>query len=291
MASIKNLRIRIKSVKATQKITSAMKMVAAAKLRKAQSRVDASRPYERAMRDMLAQCSLDRIDLENCPTLLTGVPDGNIHLLIVATSDRGLCGGFNGSIVREARAQIKRLEKEGKEVRLLCLGRKGRDQLRRDHKEKIVETITDLAKSPAPLEEAIRIFDFIHGFMLDHPVCSVSIVFSVFRSALTQEVSHQLMIPVEPPVLEEGILHPAYEYEPDIDHLLGVLLERYLTIHLYQAILETTASEYGARMTAMDHATRNARDVIKRLELHYNRTRQAGITKELIEIISGAEAL
>lgn len=290
MPSLKNLRTRIKSVKSTQKITSAMKMVAAAKLRRAQEKVEMSRPFAAGMQRLLGNLLLNTIDLDTQPLLLTGRPNISTHLIIIVTSDRGLCGGFNGAIVREARLIISKLEARGTPLKILCIGRKGRDLLRRDHGEKIIATLTEIGKKGLKFEETLGIAHQLEHFLNEGVYGKATIIYSVFKSALTQQITHQEIIPFIPADTTD-IGHALYEYEPNQDTLLEEILPRNLAIQLYQIMLDSIASEQGARMTAMDNATRNARDVIKRLELNYNRTRQATITKELIEIISGAEAL
>lgn len=290
MPNLKDLRMRIKSVKSTQKITSAMKMVAAAKLRRAQEKVEASRPYAAGMQRLLNDLLLTKIDLENQPFLLTGRSDIPTHLVIVVTSDRGLCGGFNGIIIREAKTIIRNLEAAETPVKIFCIGRKARDLLKRDHGSKIIETLIDVGKKGLKFEETLAISLQLQSLLNEGVYGKATVVYSVFKSALTQQITRREVIPfVSTETSDIGLA--LYEYEPSQDVLLEELLPRNLAIQLYQIMLDTIASEQGARMTAMDSATRNAQDVIKRLELNYNRTRQAYITKELIEIISGAEAL
>jgi len=293
MSSLKTLRTRVKSVKATQKITSAMKMVAAAKLRRSQERVEAVRPYESAMQDMVNHLLQNKQDLEEPLMLMRGHPHLPIHLLVVVTTDRGLCGGFNGSIVREAKSLVPALQNQGKTVKILCYGRKGRDLLRRDYGDLIIETVDHSEKSGGgSFSDALSFSTKLHTMLESHQFGEASILFNVFRSALQQEVALHSIIPFQITSWEQGsISRPLYEYEPTPDALLEHLLPRYLAVNIYRVFLEHHASEQGARMTAMDNATRNARDMIKRLELIYNQTRQAYITKELIEIISGAESL
>jgi F-type H+-transporting ATPase subunit gamma len=294
MPSLKSLRVRIKSVKATQKITSAMKMVAAAKLRRSQDRVESARPYAREISKMLGNCLSDMSGIETKPLLYMGNPDNKTHLIVVCTSDRGLCGGFNSSIVREVRQQIKVHQAEGRSVQLYFLGKKGREQLLKDHANLMIGVRTDFGRSGPTFEEAEDIASYLETMTHENKVGSISIIYSTFKSVLTQVVTVHQLIPFPSSealaTLEEGgkVL---YDFEPTQTDLLQSLLPRNLAVQIYQALLETTASEHGARMTAMDNATRNARDVIKKLELNYNRTRQAYITKELIEIISGAEVL
>jgi len=289
MPSLKDLKIRINSVKNTQKITSAMKMVAAAKLRRAQEQAEAGRPYAERMERMLGSLAATMAGREGAPPLLVGNGRDQTHLVVVMTSDRGLCGGFNGSIVRGARRFIRELEAAGKTVKILCVGRKGRDQLRRDYGRLIVETIDEIGKRrvgyAAAVEIAERIMTMFEADEFD--VCTV--FYNKFKSAMTQIVTQAQLIPFASAAA--GDAGTFYEYEPDEQEILAELLPRNLGVQIYRALLENAASEQGARMTAMDNATRNAGDMINKLTINYNRSRQAYITKELIEIISGAEAL
>lgn len=306
MSSLKNLRTRIQSVKSTQKITSAMKMVAGAKLRRSQERVEAVRPYDQAMHEMVSHLlKKNRQDLAREPLLLTGHQDLPVHLLVVVTTDRGLCGGFNGAVVRKAKAVIRTLQEKGKSVKIFCLGRKGRDLLRHDFGDLIMETVlhghgTKGEKSTESFGDALNFATRLETMLNNKEYGEASILFTVFRSALSQTVTHHSLIPfhanwgVEPgiPFIEPEPRHRAlYEYEPDVDSLLGYLLPRYLAVEIYRVFLENNASEQGARMTAMDNATRNAREMIQKLGRTYHQTRQAYITKELIEIISAAQAM
>jgi F-type H+-transporting ATPase subunit gamma len=304
MANLKHLRTRIRTVKSTQKITSAMKMVAAAKLRRSQERVEAVRPYDSAMHEMVAHLlHKSRQDLAKEPLLLTGHEDLGVHLLVVVTTDRGLCGGFNGAIVREAKSVIRTLQGQGKTVKIFCLGCKGQTLLRAEFGDLIVETIhhghkTGQGKNTENFSDALEFSTKLQGMLIRKEFGEASILFTVFHSALRQTIAHHYLIPFRLNLEEEDALLEAestrnalYEYEPNVDSLLDYLLPRSLAIELYRVFLENHASEQGARMTAMDNATRNAKEVMKRLELTYNQTRQAYITKELIEIISGAEAV
>ncbi len=297
MPSLKDLRVRIASVKATQKITSAMKMVAAAKLRRAQEQAEAARPYAERMERMLGSLAAASAGQAGAPALLAGTGKQDIHLLVVGTADRGLCGGFNSNIVRDSRQLIQSLVEGGKTVKILCIGRKGRDQLRRQYGGMILDTIEDVTKprpsfdkSEAIAERIIRMFE---GGEFD--VCTL--IYAEFKSAITQIVRRQQLIPFAPAAEEEGVgetgggQKASYEYEPSEEEILEALLPRNLAVQIYKGILENNASEQGARMTAMDSATRNAGEMINRLTLIYNRTRQAVITRELIEIISAKEAL
>ncbi|OYD85797.1 MULTISPECIES: F0F1 ATP synthase subunit gamma [Azospirillum] len=296
MPSLKDLKNRIASVQSTRKITSAMKMVAASKLRRAQEQAEAGRPYAERMGRMLASLAANVQDSGNGPKLMTGTGSDQVHLLIIISSDRGLCGAFNGSIVRESRRQIQRLLSEGKTVKLLTVGRKARDQLRREYGSLIVETYEDVGRRKLSFADADVIAQKVLSLYEagEFDVCSV--IFNKFKSAIAQIVTVQQLVPfaVEAQADEEAAgteVKAVYEFEPDEEQILAELLPRNLSIQVYRALLESAASEQGARMTAMDNATRNAGDMINKLTITYNRTRQAYITKELIEIISGAEAV
>jgi F-type H+-transporting ATPase subunit gamma len=294
MASLKDLRIRIRSVRSTQKITSAMKMVAASRLRRAQEQAEAARPYATRMERMLASLAANLRGQTNASRLLAGTGSDTVHLLVVATSDRGLAGGFNASILRETRRTIRALQSAGKTVKLLTIGRKGRDSLRRDQSRMIVESRTDVGRPSLTFEQAHAIAERLLALFAEGQFDVCTIIFNRFRSAMTQTVTKQQLIPFAPP---EAAANPAqasgaiYEFEPEEAEILGELLPRNLAVQIFTALLENAASEQGARMTAMDNATRNAGDMIDRLTITLNRSRQAAITKELIEIISGAEAL
>jgi F-type H+-transporting ATPase subunit gamma len=294
MPSLKDLKVRINSVKNTQKITSAMKMVAAAKLRRAQEQAEAARPYAERMERVLGSLAASVAGKDNAPALLAGTGKSQTHLLVVMTSDRGLCGGFNSTIVRLARRMARDLKNEGKMVKILAVGRKGRDQLRREFANDIIGTVEDVAKPRLTYEAAEKIADRIrHMFETgEFDVCTL--VYNKFKSAMTQIVTAQQLIPFAPggAANQNADAQMAlYEYEPDEEAILAELLPRNLGMQVYRALMENAASEQGARMSAMDSATRNAGDMINRLTITYNRSRQAYITKELIEIISGAEAL
>ena len=293
MPNLKDLRTRINSVKSTQKITSAMKMVAAAKLRRAQERAEAARPYAERMERMLRSLAAGMAGQEGAPALLAGTGKDAVHLVVVMTSDRGLCGGFNSTIVRSARRLIRDLRSDGKQVKVLCVGRKGRDQLRRDFSSLIIGTIEDIAKPRLTFDAADRVARRIAGMFEAGEFDVCTIIYNRFKSAMTQIVTTLQLIPLAPEGSEQetGGTGASYEYEPDEETILSELLPHNLSVQIYKALLENGASEEGARMTAMDSATRNAGDMINRLTINYNRSRQAYITKELIEIISGAEAL
>ena len=296
MPSLKDLRVRIASVKSTQKITSAMKMVAAAKLKRAQVAAEQGRPYAQSMDRMFANLLGSIPSLEHAPKLLAGHGSEQKHLLVVITSDRGLAGGFNANVARETRRRVTALQREGKEVKLLLIGRKGRDALRRDHGRLIIDTLENVTRYGArfqPARDISRRLRQMYGSG-EFDVCTL--IFNTFKSAISQVVTAKQIIPFPVSELEGGgtpaaPLGGVYEMEPEDDLLLEALLPKYLSMQIFRALLESYASEQGARMTAMDNATRNAGDMIARLTLTYNRSRQAAITKELIEIISGAEAL
>ena len=290
MPSLKSFRLRIRSVQSTQKITKAMKMVAAAKLRRAQEQAMAARPYAEAMDKVLA--ALGQSFKGTGPGLLAGTGSDKVQLVIVATADRGLCGAFNSSIVREARRQIRALVNEGKTVKILCVGRKGRDQLRRDFGSMIVDTITDLGRPRLSFADAQKVAARVMEMFEAGEFDVATVVFNRFKSAMTQIVTRQQLIPPPTPAVTGTVAGGAiYEFEPDEAEILADLLPRNLTVQIFRVLLENAASFYGSQMTAMDNANRNAGDMIKRLTLQMNRTRQASITKELIEIISGAEAV
>ena len=296
MPSLKDLKIRIASVKSTQKITSAMKMVAAAKLRRAQEAAEASRPYAERMERMLGSLASAAAGQAGAPKLLAGSGRDAVHLVVVATADRGLCGGFNTNILREARRQIDSKLEADKAVRILCVGRKARDSLRRDHADLIIDTIENIAKPRLEFGSASAIGERIAAMFEAGEFDVCTLVYARFKSAMTQIVTAQQLIPFvqqtdEADSGEEAGGSAVYEYEPDENEILSALLPRNLSVQIYKALLENQASEHGARMTAMDSATRNAGEMIKSLTLVYNRTRQAAITKELIEIISAKEAL
>lgn len=295
MANLKDLKTRISSVKSTQKITAAMKMVAAAKLRRAQDQAVAARPYGERMERMLGSLAASMQGRAGAPRMLAGTGSDDVHLVVVATADRGLCGGFNGTITRAARKHISKLINEGKTVKILTAGRKGRDNLRRDHRSMIVESVMELDKPRLTFAAADRVAAIITRMFEAGEFDVCTIFYNEFQSAMTQILTAQQLIPLPVPAVEESD-EPAgasavFEYEPDEEEILADLLPRNLSVQIYKALLENAASEQGARMTAMDSATRNAGDMIDRLTQVYNRTRQAVITKELIEIISGAEAL
>ncbi|WP_407177924.1 F0F1 ATP synthase subunit gamma [Bradyrhizobium sp. STM 3562] len=292
MASLKDMRVRIASTKATQKITKAMQMVAASKLRRAQSAAESARPYAEKMEAVIANIASAAAGSPGAPPLLAGTGRDQVHLLLVCTGERGLSGAFNSSIVRLARERAQALMNEGKEVKFFCVGRKGYEQLRRQYEKQIVEhmdlrSVRQLAFSNADDIARKVIARFEAG---EFDVCTL--FYSRFRSVIAQVPTAQQIIPlvIEAPA-NGGAAATAYEYEPAEDEILPRLLPRNLAVQVFRALLENNASFYGAQMTAMDNATRNAGEMIRKQTLIYNRTRQAMITKELIEIISGAEAV
>jgi F-type H+-transporting ATPase subunit gamma len=291
MASLKDMRVRIAATKATQKITKAMQMVAASKLRRAQAAAEAARPYAERMGKVLGNIAAAVGDLGSAPRLLAGTGSDRVHLLVVCTAERGLCGPFNSAIVRLARDRANALLAEGKEIKIFCVGRKGYEQLRRQFEKYIIEHIELRAVRTLGFTNAEEIGDKIVRLYEEGAFDVATLFFSRFKSVMAQLPTAQQIIP---PVFEgagNGNGGAAYEYEPDEDEILAELLPRNISVQIFRALLENAASFYGAQMTAMDNATRNAGEMIKKQTLKYNRTRQANITKELIEIISGAEAL
>ncbi|VBB68754.1 ATP synthase gamma chain [invertebrate metagenome] len=295
MPSLKDFRQRIASVKSTKKITSAMKMVAASKLRRAQEAATAARPYAERMERILGNLTASIAHQGSAPLLMTGNGRDNLHLIIPLTANRGLCGAFNSTVVRETRRLIADLVGSGKHANILCIGRKGCDQLKKDHEKLILNTVEDIQVSFGGADAiGRRIVALFDSGTFD--VCTI--VFNRFQSAISQVVTRQQLIPFPvayQPVDEQSIMasgaRALYEYEPSEEEILASIAPRNVTVQIFRALLESVASEHGARMTAMDNATRNANDMINDLTIAYNRTRQAYITKELIEIISGAEAL
>ncbi len=289
MPSLKDMRVRIAATKATQKITKAMQMVAASKLRRAQAAAEAARPYAERMSKVLSSIAAAVAGSDSAPRLLAGTGSDKVHLLVVCTAERGLCGPFNSSIVRLARDKANALIADGKEVKILCVGRKGYEQLRRLFGKQIIETIELRGVRAIGFEQADMIAKKILTLFDQGTFDVATLFFSRFKSVIAQIPTAQQIIP---PVFEEGeTVSAAYEYEPEEEEILAELLPRNLSVQVFRALLENAASEQGARMSAMDNATRNAGEMIRKQTLTYNRTRQAMITKELIEIISGAEAL
>lgn len=296
MASLKDLRSRIASVKSTRKITSAMKMVAASKLRRAQDAAEAARPYAERMGTMLGRLATAVGSNEGAPKLLAGTGKDDVHLLVVFTADRGLCGGFNASIVKAARLKAIALKGEGKTVKIICVGRKGSDALKREFGDNIVARYTGIeGKKGIDFSSATEVADKVLALYDEGEFDVCTIFYNKFVSAISQVATAQQLIPFageEVDEQEEATGSSAvYEYEPSEEAILADLLPRNVGVQIFGAMLESSASEHGARMSAMDNATRNAGDMIDRLSIQYNRSRQAQITNELIEIISGAEAL
>jgi F-type H+-transporting ATPase subunit gamma len=295
MPSLKDLRNRIASVKATQKITKAMQMVAAAKLRRAQSAAEAARPYATRMEAVLANLATALHGRDGSSPLMVGTGKDQVHLLVVCTAERGLCGAFNSSIVRLARDHAYRLMNDGKQVKFLCVGKKGFDQLKRLFAAQIIEVIELRGVKQLGFKDAERIAERVLGLFADGKFDVATLFFSRFRSVISQIPTALQIIPAQIPKeaasAQAALGGAVYDYEPDEAEILTDLLPLNIATQILRALLENAASEQGARMSAMDNATRNAGDMIGRLTLKYNRTRQAMITKELIEIISGAEAL
>jgi F-type H+-transporting ATPase subunit gamma len=295
MASLKDMRTRIASVKATRKITKAMQLVAAAKLRRAQEAAHAARPYAQRMDQILANLNRRLASKEGVSPLLVGTGREDVHLLVVMTAERGLCGGFNTAIARLARQDIRRLTAAGKTVKVLCVGRKGFDNLRRDYARQIQDRVDLKAVKQLAYINAEEIAGKILAMYQAGEFDVATMYYSEFRNVITQKPTALQLIPAKLPELATGT-QPAraeaiYEYEPSEEEILGQLLKQNLATQVFRGLLENAAGEQGARMTAMDNATRNAGDMINKLTIRYNRQRQANITKELIEIISGAEAL
>jgi F-type H+-transporting ATPase subunit gamma len=293
MPSLKALRTRINSVRSTQKITSAMKMVAASKLRRAQQQAEAARPYAERMDRMLRALAASVAGSPTAPPLLVGTGQDKTHLLIAVTADRGLAGAFNSNIGRATRNLARRLETEGKAVKILAVGRKGRDYLRRELSSRIIGDVSYAGKRRIDFGDAQEIGTRVAAMLAAGEIDVATIIYNRFHSVIVQIVTEQQIIPAPPPPEGESVDTGGamYEFEPDEETILAKLLPQALAIQVYRSLLESAAGENGARMTAMDNATRNAGDMIKRLSQNYNRARQANITKELIEIISGAEAV
>ncbi len=295
MPSLKALRMRINSVKSTQKITSAMKMVAASKLRRAQTQAEAARPYAERMERMIAALAVSVARSPTAPQLLVGTGKSQTHLLIPISAERGLAGGFNTNVGRLARGITRQLESEGKTVRILPVGRKGRDFLRRELESRIGEDISFAGLKTIGFAEAQRVADKALAMLAAGEVDVISIVYNRFHSVISQIPTQQQLVPMTLPEADaeetSGGAKAIYEFEPDEETILARLLPQNIAVQIYRALLESQAGFFGAQMAAMDNATRNAGDMIKRLSLNYNRARQANITSELIEIISGAEAV
>ncbi len=292
MPSLKDLRVRITSVQSTKKITSAMKMVAASKLRRAQDAAEAARPYAERMERMLGNLAGGAAGRAGAVPMLAGTGKDDVHLVVVMTANRGLCGGFNSNIIRASRVLIRELLEKGKTVKILCVGRKGHEALRREYKDNIVNAFSDFGRKVVVFSEANVVASMITELFVTGQFDVATMVYARFKSAMTQVVTRQQIIPFPVPAsAAAGNADVVYDYEPSDQEILGELLPRNLAIQVFRAMLENAASEQGAKMTAMDSATRNAGEMINALTMKYNRSRQAMITKELIEIISGAEAL
>lgn len=294
MPSLKDLKNRINSVKSTRKITKAMQMVAAAKLRRAQESAEAARPYSERMNGVLANIASGNMENPEAPKLLRGTGSDARNLLVVCTAERGLCGGFNSSIVKRTRLHIAELQRAGKSFKILCVGRKGREALKREFGDYFVDPVSLEGVKKISYDNADEVGKRVLGAYAADEYDVVTLFYSEFRSVLVQEPQAHQLIPANVTAgrAETGAAASAtYEYEPDENALLSQLLPKAITVQIFTALLENAASEQGARMSAMDNATRNAGDMVERLTLQYNRSRQAAITSELIEIISGAEAL
>ena len=290
MASLDDLKKRISSVKSTQKITKAMKMVAAAKLRRAQESAERGRPYSQKMNNIILNLSSGISDKENAPKLLAGTGEDKVHLCVVMTADRGLCGGFNSNIIKKAKSYFQKLSDSGKELKIITVGSKGYDQLKRAYKDNIIENISFKDSKNANYFDADKVGKIlIQKFeKKEFDVCTI--FYNQFKNVITQIPQEQQIIPLKINE-EEKSSDENYEFEPDEDEILGNLLPKNISTQIFKAMLENSASEQGSRMSAMDNATRNAGEMADKLTIGYNRSRQAAITKELIEIISGAESL
>ena len=291
MASLDDLKKRIASVKSTQKITKAMKMVAAAKLRRAQESAEKGRPYSEKMNNIILNLSGGISDKENAPKLLSGSGNDKVHLCVVMTSDRGLCGGFNSNIIKKAKSYFVKLEEEGKDLKIITVGSKGNDQLKRAYGNKIIANISFKESKHANYFDAEKVGKMvIEKFEAEEfDVCTI--FYNQFKNVITQIPQAQQIIPLNVENSEEDKSEDSYEFEPDEDEILSNLLPKNISTQIFKAMLENSASEQGSRMSAMDNAARNAGEMVDKLTIEYNRSRQAAITKELIEIISGAESL
>ncbi|WP_440937200.1 F0F1 ATP synthase subunit gamma [Candidatus Pelagibacter sp.] len=291
MASLDDLKKRIASVKSTQKITKAMKMVAAAKLRRAQDSAERGRPYSEKMNNVILNLSNGISDKENAPKLLSGTGSDKIHLCVVMTSDRGLCGGFNTNIIKKAKAYFSKISEEGKELKIITVGSKGNDQLKRTFGDKIIENISFKNSKNVNYFDADKVGKMIIEKFEKEEFDVCTIFYNQFKNVITQIPQAQQIIPLEADKKDDELDGSSYEFEPDEDEILSNLLPKNISTQIFKAMLENSASEQGSRMSAMDNATRNAGEMVDKLTIEYNRSRQAAITKELIEIISGAESL
>ncbi len=291
MASLDDLKKRISSVKSTQKITKAMKMVAAAKLKRAQESAEKGRPYSQKMNNVILNLSSGISDKDNAPKLLSGTGKEQIHLCVVMTSDRGLCGGFNANIIKKAKSYFLKIVSEGKELKIITVGSKGNDQLKRTFGDKIIENISFKNSKNASYFDAEKVGKSIIEKFEKEEFDICTIFYNQFKNVITQIPQSQQIIPLNVENDNQNNVVDSYEFEPDEDEILSNLLPKNISTQIFKAMLENSASEQGARMSAMDNATRNAGEMVDKLTIEYNRSRQAAITKELIEIISGAESL
>ena len=291
MASLDDLKKRIASVKSTQKITKAMKMVAAAKLRRAQESAEKGRPYSEKMNNVILNLSSGISDKENAPKLLSGTGNDKVHLCVVMTSDRGLCGGFNSNIIKKAKSYFSKILSEGKELKIITVGSKGNDQLKRMYGDKIIENISFKESKNANYFDADKVGKIVIEKFESNEFDICTIFYNQFKNVITQIPQAQQIIPLNSEDSEDNSSEESYEFEPDEDEILSNLLPKNISTQIFKAMLENSASEQGSRMSAMDNATRNAGEMVDKLTIQYNRSRQAAITKELIEIISGAESL
>ncbi|MDC3034248.1 F0F1 ATP synthase subunit gamma [Candidatus Pelagibacter sp.] len=291
MASLDDLKKRIASVKSTQKITKAMKMVAAAKLRKAQESAEKGRPYSEKMNNVILNLSSGISDKENAPKLLSGTGNKKVYLCVVMTSDRGLCGGFNSNIIKKAKSYFSKILSEGKELKIITVGSKGNDQLKRMYGDKIIENISFKESKNANYFDADKVGKIVIDKFENSEFDICTIFYNQFKNVITQIPQAQQIIPLNSEDSEDNTSEESYEFEPDEDEILSNLLPKNISTQIFKAMLENSASEQGSRMSAMDNATRNAGEMVDKLTIQYNRSRQAAITKELIEIISGAESL
>ncbi|MFL2898411.1 MAG: F0F1 ATP synthase subunit gamma [Candidatus Pelagibacter sp.] len=291
MASLDDLKKRIVSVKSTQKITKAMKMVAAAKLKRAQDNAEKGRPYSEKMNNIILNLSNGISDKESAPKLLSGTGDEKTHLCVILTSDRGLCGGFNTNIVKKAKSYFDKIEKDGKILKIVTVGSKGNDQLKRTYGEKIIEKISFKESKNINFFDADKVGKMIIEKFEKKEFDVCTIFYNKFKNVITQIPQAQQIIPLKTSEPEGNSSEDNYEFEPEEDEILSNLLPKNISTQIFKAMLENSASEQGSRMSAMDNATRNAGEMVDKLTIEYNRSRQAAITKELIEIISGAESL
>ena len=291
MASVDDLKKRISSVKSTQKITKAMKMVAAAKLRRAQENAERGRPYSEKMNNIILNLSSSVSDKENAPKLLQGTGQDKTHLCVVLTSDRGLCGGFNSNIIKKAKLFFQKISNENKSLKIITVGSKGYDQLKRQYKNNIIEKLSFKDSKNINYFDANKVGKIIIEKFEKEEFDVCTIFYNQFKNVITQIPQEQQIIPLKTENEKDQTNNESYEFEPEEDEILSNLLPKNISTQIFKAMLENSASEQGSRMSAMDNATRNAGEMVDKLTIEYNRSRQAAITKELIEIISGAESL